>query len=448
MATPQFRYINGIYAWDVAGDGSLGFVDVTYLLNAGGGGAMTVADGADVAQGALADTAVTNPASNASEIALLKGLVTLLAAATPAGTNLIGKVNLDAAVMPASTTLQNAAGTGNPNGTSLNVQGYSTAIIQVVSSTPMSGGTTINFEASADDTTWVSIAGHQVGLVGAFAVTATADGNFRFNVAGFKSLRTRFSTWSAGVTTIKGYVTPIPSHPTSVVPSGNVAAGAADTGNPQKVGGKYNATLPTLTDGQRGDLQVDSRSQEMVNLGVRLDETNDAIRAVTEGYKASYSASATALAPAATATDIFEIKGSATKTVRITRIQITGVATAAGTYDVQVVKRSTANTGGTSTAPTAVPHDSADAAATAALKAYTANPTLGTAVGTMRAQKATVGTAATSAVPCVPVVLEFGKDNVRACVLRGIAESLCVNLNGVTITGGLLDVDCSWTEEA
>jgi len=40
---------------------------------------------------------------------------------------------------------------------------------------------------------------------------------------------------------------------------GDVAAGATDSGNPVKAGGKYNATNPTLTDGQRGDLQVDSR---------------------------------------------------------------------------------------------------------------------------------------------------------------------------------------------
>ena len=52
---------------------------------------------------------------------------------------------------------------------------------------------------------------------------------------------------------------PIPS-------SGDVASGATDSGNPVKVGGKYNATLPTLTDGQRGDVQVDIKSIAMVNM--------------------------------------------------------------------------------------------------------------------------------------------------------------------------------------
>jgi hypothetical protein len=39
--------------------------------------------------------------------------------------------------------------------------------------------------------------------------------------------------------------------------SGDVAAGAADSGNPVKMGGKYNAAAPTLDDGDRGDAQLD-----------------------------------------------------------------------------------------------------------------------------------------------------------------------------------------------
>jgi hypothetical protein len=42
------------------------------------------------------------------------------------------------------------------------------------------------------------------------------------------------------------------------VAQGVVGSGSADSGNPVKIGGKYNATLPTLVDGQRGDAQLDS----------------------------------------------------------------------------------------------------------------------------------------------------------------------------------------------
>lgn len=52
-----------------------------------------------------------------------------------------------------------------------------------------------------------------------------------------------------------------PGTTNGVVPAGNVAAGAADSGNPVKVGGVYNSTLPTLTTGQRGDIALDANSQ-------------------------------------------------------------------------------------------------------------------------------------------------------------------------------------------
>lgn len=59
-----------------------------------GGGAVTIADGADVAEGAKADAAYAGSGS-ASIVAINKGLYNLLAAALPAGTNLIGKVGID-----------------------------------------------------------------------------------------------------------------------------------------------------------------------------------------------------------------------------------------------------------------------------------------------------------------------------------------------------------------
>ena len=56
------------------------------------------------------------------------------------------------------------------------------------------------------------------------------------------------------------------------VVQGNVASGSADAGNPVKVGGKYNSTPPTFTDGQRGDLQLDSAGNLKVNIATRSEE--------------------------------------------------------------------------------------------------------------------------------------------------------------------------------
>jgi len=47
---------------------------------------------------------------------------------------------------------------------------------------------------------------------------------------------------------------------------GGVASGSADSGNPLKVGGKYNSTPVTLTDGNRGDVQLDANGYLKVNV--------------------------------------------------------------------------------------------------------------------------------------------------------------------------------------
>lgn len=48
--------------------------------------------------------------------------------------------------------------------------------------------------------------------------------------------------------------------------TGNAASGSTDSGNPVKVGGVYNSTLPTLANGQRGDVQLDTKGSTHVAL--------------------------------------------------------------------------------------------------------------------------------------------------------------------------------------
>lgn len=47
---------------------------------------------------------------------------------------------------------------------------------------------------------------------------------------------------------------------------GNVAAASADSGNPVKIGGVFNTTKPTYTNGQRGDIQQDARGNINVSI--------------------------------------------------------------------------------------------------------------------------------------------------------------------------------------
>ena len=71
---------------------------------------------------------------------------------------------------------------------------------------------------------------------------------------------------------------------------GAVAAGATDSGNPVKIGGKYNATQPTLTDGQRGDVQLTSRGGLRVELAQGANLGTWIVGGPTDGYTNSFTA--------------------------------------------------------------------------------------------------------------------------------------------------------------
>lgn len=174
------------------------------------------------------------------------------------------------------------------------------------------------------------------------------------------------------------------------------------------------------------------------------DNSNPLVTSVVDTVKNTYSASAI-FAAAASATDVFTITGSASTTVRVTRISFTGTQTTGAMRDVLIIKRSAANTNGTSATPNRVPHDSNFPAATAVVRNYTANPSaLGAAVGTIRSQKVLISAATAVA---GEFIVDWGPRNSQAPVLRGTSELLAINLNGVTSTGNSLSISIEWTEE-
>lgn len=174
--------------------------------------------------------------------------------------------------------------------------------------------------------------------------------------------------------------------------------------------------------------------------------TSGALRVQQSPNITTYSAAMANVASAATATDIFTIFGSGTKTIKVHRIFISGTQTTAGEINFLLIKRSTANTAGTSAAATLVPNDSTNAAATATILSYTANPTLGTTVGSIRTAKL-FAPAVGSVVSAAIFTETFGQDFVQPIVLRGTAQGLCVNLNSTTIAGGSFNFAIEWTEE-
>ncbi|HUC90008.1 MAG TPA: hypothetical protein VMR45_04355 [Patescibacteria group bacterium] len=99
---------------------------------------------------------------------------------------------------------------------------------------------------------------------------------------------------------------------------GNVAASTTDSGNPVKVGGKYNASVPTLTDGQRGDLQLDNSGNIRITQATALSQSIDSILTYPRGSNyTALTASGIVLSSAGKLTGIWISNSSATPTLKI-----------------------------------------------------------------------------------------------------------------------------------
>jgi hypothetical protein len=114
-----------------------------------------------------------------------------------------------------------------------------------------------------------------------------------------------------------------------------------------------------------------------------------------------------------------------------------------------VIKRSTANTGGTPTTITPVALDSTNSAATASVKNYTANPTAGTLVGAIWSGQINSPAIATSGIGEIGRLLDFGDLFRQPIILRGVADVAAWNFGGAALPTGL-SIICfaEWTEES
>jgi hypothetical protein len=159
----------------------------------------------------------------------------------------------------------------------------------------------------------------------------------------------------------------------------------------------------------------------------------------------SFCASATAFVPPAAATDIFTITGSATKTIRIHKIRVSGTTTSGSAIKTTftLLRRSTVDTAGTRVAATVGKQDTNNAAGTATAGHYTANPTLGTLVANLRSSTASVSATGLAG---GDLVWDFEADGSQPLTLRGVSDQIAVNLNGGTVTGPLFSVSAEWSE--
>ena len=178
-----------------------------------------------------------------------------------------------------------------------------------------------------------------------------------------------------------------------------------------------------------------------------------------DSSKRTYSMAMANLVVASSPTTFWQLCGSATSTVRVTKITIAGRQTAAANADIQLIKTSTAASGGTiasgqpfaSAAVVGVPYDTGTAAGTALVTAWTANPTVGTPVVTSAGWvwSGQVGFGNLTTTLGAATTIDFGNRPASAVVLRGAAQCLAISSAVGTGpgSGNLTDIFEEWTEE-
>lgn len=167
----------------------------------------------------------------------------------------------------------------------------------------------------------------------------------------------------------------------------------------------------------------------------------------------TYIATSVSLVPAASATDIFCISGSATKTISIRQITIAGTAGTAITTPFLIYQRSALDTAGTAATglalPVPAPLSPIDPAATAVLTAYTANPSVAATPILLDALLVDLPVT-TAAGGGVAVVNNYGTQvdflNKGIDIPKNTTLQDCVNLNGVSVSSGVLIIGIQWQE--
>lgn len=171
--------------------------------------------------------------------------------------------------------------------------------------------------------------------------------------------------------------------------------------------------------------------------------------------RASYLAYSGSFTPAATPTDIFSISGSTTKLIKVFRVSLVSTQTAAGINSWALVKRATANTGGTSASISVVRSDGNDPPETAIVRTYSANPTLGALIG--NAWSGFIGAPANPSPPPAPpglaglvgITIDFVESFGKPIFLRSPSDILAWNFGGALLPAGLsIRAGVVWTEES
>ena len=326
-------------------------------------------------------------------------------------------------------------GTITSNTGSVSVYGQGVYTVTINISGTWSGASLPVQGLMADGTTWVNLPIYTVGSSLPYQSSFGISSNGQYMVMG------------GGYQTIRVYGTGYASGTVNVALDGSLAQQAnfaAQMGvwNINNISG----TVSLPTGAATSALQTTGNASLATIAANTIVSTTASpwIASLVDGQRPTYSSSVISLAAANNATDIFSITGSASKTVRVTRIGICATQTTAGYVTLQLAKRSSVNS--TGTAITAVPHDSSSSSATALVQSYTANPgSLGALVGYVRSLKLFAPTTTTAGVNTEE--FDFGNTPSQAIVLRGASQVLAINLNATTYAGNNFSLYVEWTED-
>jgi hypothetical protein len=169
-----------------------------------------------------------------------------------------------------------------------------------------------------------------------------------------------------------------------------------------------------------------------------------------DGTKPAYKFCVQGISPVATPTDVLQIRGSASRTGRVKRVKVDGLAGTAGGLVCQLIRRSTAGTvgGATLNTVTAEQFDENDVVPTCTVKYVSAAnlSALGTSAGVAAVGRLYLNTAAAG--PTSSVVWEFPSTRSKGQILRGTSDYLCVNFVGASLPAStVLDFEVELEED-
>lgn len=348
-------------------------------------------------------------------------------------------------------TVNNILPNGATSADGTDMSGYGSALVQVVSTA--TAGTYIfegsNFLNTNYQTIPVWNQASSTGVPVTAAITATASQIGYWIPKKFRFIRLRIVTALTGgtvqaVTTF----TRTDTDPNYFQVAGTLTANLGAGGTAATSLGK--AEDAVAASGDTGVPIFAVRRDALTTSGSATGDYNEVAvnrfgAITTAGFRTNartYSATAN-ITVAAAATDIAAFFGNATTTVQVTKIRVTGIQTTTGVVDLLLLRRSTANTAGTSSNFSVALHETTDAANSSTPIAYTANPTVGTLAGVVR-RWYTAFTSTTGA-STSEYTLEFG-ENGKPLVLSGVTQGICLNLNGATVAGGVVNVSIEWIE--